>query len=92
MAQGVEESGAAQDIHTANAGGVRLEVVQGDTGASRRSAGNGHHGQLSQLPGLAYYGIQVLEHFGDGHGVDLAPGVVALSDDLLEVAAGDLGG
>lgn len=37
-------------------------------------------------------GVEVLEDFGDAHGVHLAVGVVALFDDLLEVAACDLGG
>lgn len=34
----------------------------------------------------------MLEHLGHGHGVHLAAGVVALFDELLEIAAGDLNG
>lgn len=37
-------------------------------------------------------GVEMGEHFGDGCGVNLAAGVVALFNQLLEVAAGDLGG
>src|ERR1039458_10615267 len=50
----------------------------------------GGHGALGF--GFGHYGVEVVEDLGDGHGVDLAAGVAAFFDDLLEVAAGDLRG
>ena len=41
---------------------------------------------------LSEDGIEVLEDLGGGDGVELAVGVVALCEEALEVAAGDLGG
>ena len=42
--------------------------------------------------GFGYYGVEVLEHFGNAHGVEFASRVVALFDDLLQISAGDLNG
>ena len=42
--------------------------------------------------GLIDDGIEVRENFFDGHGVDLATGVVTFLDELLKVAACDLRG
>ena len=54
-----------------------------------RDYGEGGHGAL--LPGFGDDGVEMVEDFRDGHGVDFAAGVVAFFDELLEVAAGDLG-
>jgi hypothetical protein len=55
----------------------------------------GDHGQRRHsalLFGFGHYGVEVVQDFGDGHGINLAAGVVSLFDQLLEVAAGDLRG
>ena len=52
--------------------------------------GQGGHGALGF--GFGDYGVEVVEDFGDGHGVDLAAGVAAFFDQLPEVAVGDLRG
>jgi hypothetical protein len=45
---------------------------------SLRDYGEGGHGAL--FPGFDDYGFEVIEDFGDGHGVDFALGVVAFFD------------
>ena len=44
------------------------------------------------LPGFGDDGVEMVEDFRDGHGVDFAAGVVAFFDELAEIAAGDLHG
>jgi hypothetical protein len=57
--------------------------------------GSGDYGKCGDgalLSGFDDYGVEVREDFFYGHGVDLALGVVALFDELLQIAAGDLRG
>ncbi len=46
----------------------------------------GQRGHCALLPGFGDHNVKVLEHLGDGHGVDLAAGVVTLVHQLLEEA------
>ncbi len=53
------------------------------------------HGQARDCAlcfGFVDDSVEVREDFFDGHGIDLAARIVALFDNLLEVAAGDLDG
>ena len=67
--------------------------------ARRRGSGafgygkTGRVGIVALCLGFGHHGVQVARALlGDGHGVDLAAGVVAFLDQLLQIAAGDLRG
>ena len=66
--------------------------VAGCRGSGDPSGDYGEGGHFALGFGFGYYGVEVGEDFGDGHGVDFAAGVIAFVDELPEVAAGDLGG
>lgn len=66
---------------------VRLWIwlgVGGDGGNESR--------EIAGMAGFVEDGVDVFEHFVDGHGVHFASVIVAGFDGLLEVAAGALGG
>src|SRR5579863_1973004 len=52
----------------------------------------GQGGHLTEPAGFVDYGVEVLEHIGDGHGVDFAARVEAFFNELLQIAARDLRG
>lgn len=53
---------------------------------------DGKGGHAAVLLNLGNDGVKMIEDLRHAHGVDLARGVVALFDELLEVAAGNLHG
>ena len=68
--------------------GAAIESTQGSGIATRCRLPQvrsflGDHGQSrhgAMLLGFGYYGVEVIQDFGDGHGVDLTTGVVSLFD------------